>query len=202
MLSGGLDSTYMLYHYLKHTQYNLHVHHISLRNPSEKRWVQEDAATKHIIKYLLRRHRKFQYSESMIKVTNIGGVWDYEIYMLMAMTVARKICNKNYVAVAVGRNLDDLERFDSFNQFGIDNVKAISDYWDAMLSFCTMEMRKKIHPKVLYPIVNISKKDILKACPKKLKDLTWSCREAVPNIKTKQLEACGECHSCLQIKNS
>ncbi|RLA80191.1 MAG: hypothetical protein DRG78_11470, partial [Epsilonproteobacteria bacterium] len=63
MFSGGVDSTYMLYHFLKNTEHNIHVHHISLRYPSEPRWKEEDNASREIIKYC-RKIRTFEYSES------------------------------------------------------------------------------------------------------------------------------------------
>ena len=43
MLSGGVDSTFMLYHYLTQTSDAVHAHHISIRYPHLPRWTMERA---------------------------------------------------------------------------------------------------------------------------------------------------------------
>ena len=67
MLSGGLDSCYMLYYYLTQTDHDVHAHYISLRYPSESRWREEDIASRKIVEYC-RSIRVFDYTESRFDI--------------------------------------------------------------------------------------------------------------------------------------
>ena len=62
MFSGGLDSTTSLYYLLKETNYNVYVHHVILKDATE-RWEDELEACHEIIN-ILRQVRNFDYSES------------------------------------------------------------------------------------------------------------------------------------------
>ena len=64
MFSGGLDSTTALYKLLKETNHNIYVHHIILKDNSN-RWNDELTATNNIISYL-KKIRSFDYSESTV----------------------------------------------------------------------------------------------------------------------------------------
>lgn len=62
MFSGGLDSTTSLYYLLKETNYNIYVHHVILKDSTD-RWKNELQACQNIIK-ILKDIRDFDYSES------------------------------------------------------------------------------------------------------------------------------------------
>jgi len=66
MFSGGLDSTTSLYKLLKETKHNIYVHHIILKDNSN-RWKDELYATHDIINYF-RKIRSFDYSESTVDI--------------------------------------------------------------------------------------------------------------------------------------
>lgn len=62
MFSGGLDSTTALYYFLKETDYNVYVHHVILKDATD-RWKDELNACKNIVD-ILKQIRNFNYSES------------------------------------------------------------------------------------------------------------------------------------------
>lgn len=66
MFSGGLDSTTALYKLLKETNNNIYVHHIILKDTSN-RWKYELDTSRDIVKYL-KNIRPFDYSESTVDV--------------------------------------------------------------------------------------------------------------------------------------
>lgn len=62
MFSGGLDSTTSLYKLLKYTDHNIYVHHINLKD-NTNRWISENHACEKIITYL-KNVREFNYTQS------------------------------------------------------------------------------------------------------------------------------------------
>lgn len=71
MFSGGLDSTTSLYKLLKETTHNIYVHHIILKDNSD-RWKTELHSTNNILNYL-RNIRNFDYSESTVDL-NLNAI--------------------------------------------------------------------------------------------------------------------------------
>lgn len=65
MYSGGLDSTTSLYKLLKNTSHNIYVHHVILKDNSD-RWKSELNVTREIVNYLKVNIRNFDYTESTI----------------------------------------------------------------------------------------------------------------------------------------
>lgn len=66
MLSGGLDSTSSLYNLIKETNYNVYVHHVILKDATD-RWKDEIQACNKIVNYL-KLIRNFDYSESTFEL--------------------------------------------------------------------------------------------------------------------------------------
>lgn len=54
--------------------------------------------------------------------------------------------------------------------------------------------------KKIYPVEEMTKKEIYDMLPKDLKDLTWSCR--TPIYKNGNIEMCKKCKTCLEIKKN
>ena len=89
MLSGGLDSVYLLYHYLTKTDLDVHAHHIVLKTPSEDRWEEEVKASRAVEKYCKNQYRDFQYSESYWEFPFLKYVgWDSDLCLLTASKIA------------------------------------------------------------------------------------------------------------------
>jgi len=198
MFSGGLDSTYMLYYYLKNTNYNIHVHHISLRYPSEPRWREEDIASRNIVK-LCQKIRPFEYSESRVDIGFYKYVGrDSDTQLLMASKVAPNLNGK--VSVALGWQYNDYQS-DLLN--GRARDKKSEKLWEALCNSMDAPHGNSISRELLFPLVEmrLSKREMIKLLPKELLHLTWSCRTPVKNENNISI-ACGKCHPCLDIQRA
>lgn len=196
MFSGGIDSTYMLYHYLMHTEYKVHVHHISMRYPSEPRWQEEDVATRNIIK-LAKKIRPFHYSESRVDFGFYKYVGrDSDTQLLMASKVAPNI--KGKVSLALGwlysDYLEDLEN-------GRAENKVSEKLWDALCNSMDHKYGEHISREILLPLVEmkLNKKELIEQLPQEFLKLTWSCRKPQKGENGVSVP-CGKCHPCRSIK--
>ena len=198
MFSGGVDSTFMLYHYLKNTDYKIHVHHISLRYPSEPRWKEEDIASKNIVQYC-QNIRSFDYSESRMDF----GFYKYagrdsDTQLVMAAKVAPNI--KGPISLALGWQYSDYQE-DLIN--GRAKERVTEKLWEALCESIDYGLDKHINREILLPLVQmkLSKKEMLKILPLELLRLTWSCRRPLKD-KNSVSRPCGKCHPCREIKEA
>lgn len=198
MLSGGIDSCYMLYYYLTQTDYAIHAHHISLRYPSEPRWREEDEASRKIVAFC-QRIRPFDYSESRCDIgfkRYVGR--DSDTQLLMAARVAPNL--RGNVHVAIGLQIDDAET-ELFQQRMKNNT--VQKLWNALCESMDYPHGEQVSRELLMPIMemNITKKEMMEAMPKELLDLTWSCRRPKYNEDNKAYP-CGVCKACCHIKQA
>ena len=173
MLSGGLDSAFMLYKF-KNSINHVHVHHINIIN-KENRHIAESLACKQ----LLMAFSNYSYSESTHEMPLYDGnfQWDCDLVCYTAGVIC--LANPNIHAVMLGDNISDCiystakERVDRseriFNSF---NLKC----------------------KIQYPLIDMTKEDIYNEAPLFIKQLSWSCRtpKYVDGLPVK----CGTCKNC------
>lgn len=204
MLSGGLDSTFLLYDLLNNTDYKIHTHHISLRYDTEPRWREEDNATAKILEYCHKNYREFTHSFSRFDFTgfkkHIG--WDSDVQMLAASKVAPNLITyaEDYITLALGWTTDSFEKTEVIERLARNVTGGI---WQALLNSIEPEnIRQRIDPKIALPIIEKSmyKKDILKEIPKELLQFSWSCRK--PDYSSGTPQQCGKCHACKLINKS
>ncbi len=193
MLSGGLDSTYMLYHYLTQTNLRVHAHHISIRYPHLQRWRAEDSAVTRIVAFCRERYRDVEYSESYFGFDfkqHVG--WDSDLQLLVASKVVPNL-NAERITVAIGWCVEDLERPEVAERA---QRQVTPNLWRAL--HASISFRESINPELAMPLVGrgVTKVDILRQLPRELLDLCWSCRN--PAIQAEKKPApCGQCHACL-----
>jgi 7-cyano-7-deazaguanine synthase in queuosine biosynthesis len=187
MLSGGLDSTYTLWHYLTKTDCAVHAHHISLRAEKQSpwRWRAEDLAVSRIIKWCRENIRHFDYSESIYQNKYAG--WDIDLVMFVASQVGMALAPK-HVAVATGKCREDFEPDAPDTPANAIYKTAISK-WGANMQYETEK-----------PAQHLTKADMIMEMPRELFELTWSCR--VPQGKEGAYEPCGECRTCRHFKRA
>ena len=109
MFSGGIDSTYLLYHYLRDTSHPVHVHHISFRYPHIQRWRAEDPAAEKIAAWFKENLRSFEYSTSGFDLDFPLVGYDSDLQLLVASKVALHLGSER-ITVALGWSTEDLER--------------------------------------------------------------------------------------------
>lgn len=196
MLSGGIDSCYMLYYYLTQTDYAIHAHHISLRYPSEPRWEQEDSACRRIVEYC-RQIRTFDYSESRCDIgfKHYAGR-DSDTQLLIAAKVAPNL--RGVVHVAIGWEKSDFEL--DVNRQRMKN-KITENLWNALCDSIDFPLGEHISRTILFPLIemDIDKGQMLAALPNELVEVTWSCRRPRRDERGVAF-SCGECKPCQTLK--
>jgi 7-cyano-7-deazaguanine synthase in queuosine biosynthesis len=192
MLSGGYDSTGLLFWALRNPEWFVHVHHVELRN-AEMRWEHESRSVAAIISYLNARPFGFEYSQSMIEnfdpwfaekdIVNVG---------FMAAQVARGVflAHRRFVPeveVFTGGTLEDhcneqMERMD-----GIGRKTALFNLlmgnWPDRLP----------RPVISIPFADTPKRDVMQYIPSDLLPRLWTCRNPIRGGFE-----CGTCKSCLR----
>jgi 7-cyano-7-deazaguanine synthase in queuosine biosynthesis len=183
MYSGGLDSLGMIYKLLsdpEYKDYGLHIHHIHNRNV-ENRDRAEAIVVPIVLKELERLGYSFVYSESEISSQPYGNQFLYDTDSINFF--AGYICSANphIVKVAMGMQANDA------NQRLEDRRKRA----DAILAAFTPVGK-------IYPVLNMTKREIYDSLPDSLKNMFWSCRR--PVYTEKNIAPCGRCDTCVKLK--
>ena len=183
MYSGGLDSLGMLYKLLTdpdYRDYKLHIHHVHQRNV-EYRDRAEAIAVDLALKELKRLRFEFEYSESQIASQPYGERFLYDSDSINFF--AGYICsaNPNIVEVALGMQANDSNHALELRRLRAD--KILSAFTDV---------------KKIYPVLDLTKREIYDSLPDSLKNLFWSCRN--PVYTEKNIAPCGLCDTCVKLR--
>jgi len=185
MYSGGLDSLGMIYRLFtepEYSEYSVHIHHVHNRNV-EHRDRAEAIMVQQALAELTRLGFTYQYSESEIgsQAYNQQFLYDTDTMNFFAGYIAS--VNPTIVKVAFGMNATDANY--SLEQ----RLKRGKQIFSA---FTTAEK--------IYPVLNLSKREIYDSLPATLRDLFWSCRR--PVYTEFGIDTCGKCHTCEQLAES
>jgi 7-cyano-7-deazaguanine synthase in queuosine biosynthesis len=183
MYSGGLDSLGMTYKLLTDPEYEdyvLHIHHIHIRN-IENRDRAEAITVELALKELERLGFSFIYSESQISSQPYNGDFMYDTDSINFF--AGYICstNPNIVNVAMGMNAND-------SNHALEERRKRAN---AILTAFTRVEK-------IYPVLNMSKREIYDSLPDTLKTMFWSCR--APVYTEKNIAPCGRCDTCVKLQ--
>jgi len=182
MYSGGLDSLGMIYHMLTdaaYQAYDLHIHHVHNRN-IENRDRAEAVVVEQALAELRRLGFEFEYSTSAIAAPTYNQQFLYDSDTMNFF--AGYICSVNpaITKVAMGMNATDSNHALEERRHRANNILG---------AFTSVEK--------IYPVLNLTKREIYDSLPESLRDKFWSCRTPIYNETT--IDACGRCKSCLQI---
>jgi len=180
MLSGGIDSTWVLLYYLKNTEIPIYTHHIILRCDVERRFHQETKATNSVLEWMNKEYPGRivkNYNSNWWMNSNVSGK-DIDLSLFIGATVASRLPGDT--AVATGRNLED---------DGIDGAAAANKVWKSFA-----ETYDGLVWETLKPGKDLHKSEIIDQLPEDLLELTWSCRSSSTDTQ------CGKCHACLLNK--
>ena len=183
MYSGGLDSLGMVYKLLTEPEYKdhlIHIHHIHNRN-IENRDRAEGIVVPMVLKELERLDFNFVYSESQIASQPYGNKFLYDSDTINFF--AGYICsvNPNIVKVAMGMQAND----------GNHALEERRKRADKILGAFT-------DVKKIYPVLEMTKREIQDSLPATLKRMFWSCRR--PLYTEKNIAPCGKCDTCIKLK--
>lgn len=183
MFSGGLDSLGMVYKLLTEEQYqdyDIHVHHVHNRN-IENRHRAEAIAVNIALKELKKLGFKFAYSESEIATLAFGKnfLFDTDSMNFFAGYVAS--VNPDIKKIAVG-----MQSNDGGNSLPERRIRAAK----ILEAFTSAEK--------IFPVMDMTKREIYDMLPDSLKNVFWSCRR--PVYKEKQIAPCGVCETCAKLR--
>jgi 7-cyano-7-deazaguanine synthase in queuosine biosynthesis len=183
MYSGGLDSLGMVYKLLTEEEYKdyaVHIHHVHNKNV-EKRWRAEAVAVEHTVKELRQLGYNFVYSESEIGSQPYNGSFMYDSDTMSYF--AGYICstNSNIVRVAMGMQAND-------GNLALEERRKRAD--KILAAFTDV--------KKIYPVLDMTKREIYLSLPESLRDMFWSCRR--PVYTEKNIAPCGRCDTCAKLR--
>lgn len=183
MYSGGLDSLGMIYKLLtdpEYTRYRVHIHHVDNKN-IENRHRAEAIAVDIAIKELKRLGFNFEYSTSEIGTQPYGMNFLYDTDSMNFF--AGYICSANpdIVKVAMGMQANDA------NQRLEDRRIRAQKIFEAFTG-----------AEKIFPVLNLTKREIYDSLPESLRDKFWSCRR--PVYSEKSIAPCGRCDTCVKLR--
>lgn len=177
-LSGGIDSTYVLWKWLKDNpnEYCI-VHHIDIIN-YEKRNQKELEAVDKILKWLDSQNLKnYFYLQNTFDYGNLTSlVFDVEVCGFLAGIILRS------------------SRWQSTNNVIMSIYDADSDRESRRREVMQITALKELN--VFYPLYGLTKTDLIEEMPDELFNLCWWCR--VPYND----ELCKRCFTCQEVKKS
>lgn len=196
MYSGGLDSTGVLYKLLTDDQYKdfgIHAHSMDLLNIEGRSGAEYEATTK-CIRWFMRNCREFEHTRSTYDCRHLGRnfTWDTDI---SAFTVGQitSCTMRKYVYVAMGKTkTDELANH--------ANLRGRIERAHNLMRVCH-EFKGTHIPEYIYPVANMTKREIWEYLPEELRVNTWSCRnpilrEVIPTVWLK----CGKCITCVDMQ--
>ena len=183
MYSGGLDSLGMIYKLLtdpKYKDYKLHIHHVHNHNV-EKRDRAEGIVVPLVLKELKQLGFDFVYSETRISTPPYNNNFLHDTDTMNFF--AGYICsvNPDIVNVAMGMQANDANQSLEDRRVRADRILA-----------AFTEVKK------IYPVFDITKREIYDSLPENLRNMFWSCRR--PIYSEKNIAPCLKCDTCRKLK--
>jgi 7-cyano-7-deazaguanine synthase in queuosine biosynthesis len=183
MYSGGLDSLGMIYKLLtdpKYKDYNLHVHHVHNKNV-ENRWRAEAIAVDQAVKELRTLGFEFEYSTSEIGSQPYGNrfLFDTDTMNFFAGYVCS--VNPDIKLVAMGMQANDANQTLEDRRVRANNI-----------------LRAFTPAEKIFPVLDMTKREIYNMLPASLRNLFWSCRR--PVYTENSISPCGVCDTCIKLR--
>lgn len=182
MYSGGLDSLGMVYKLLTedlYKNYSIHIHHVHNKNV-ENRWRAEQLAVDAATQELKRLGFEFNYTESEIGSPPFGKYFLFDTDTMNFF--AGYVCsvNPNIKLVAMGMQANDGNH--SLEDRRVRGNRILS-------AFTTAEK--------IYPVLDMTKREIYDLLPASLRNIFWSCRR--PVYGEKSITPCKKCDTCVKL---
>jgi len=188
-LSGGIDSTYYLWRWLKdHPREMIRVHHCKFN------WTRlelENSASENIIKWLGKAgYTNIDYvATKMSRGTVKGKIHDIEMIGAVSGFAARV---KDIHTVLLSYCYEETPIIRAHIQKGF-SIKSLEAKHRTAIFIKMMELGAKRSFDFSLPYINKTKKDMINELPSELLDMTWFCR------KPKDGSPCGNCFNCKRV---
>lgn len=185
--SGGVDSTYCLWKYLKdNPNKTLLVHHVNMKN-KQGRMEYEKKAVHSILEWLQNNGLgNFKFIESGFDYGNISILHhDIVIIAFTTAVILRSPQYKNVTTVIATSNKEE-----SSGQ-SIEYLENTAKRKIRLKTLHNVAERNNI--KVIYPIYNTPKQQLIAEMPTELFELCWYCRTP------RNGKPCGNCFTCRRV---
>ena len=206
-LSGGFDSTYLLWQALTKTEHDIYVLHVRLNN-SSARYVPEQQACDNIQLWFANNCRGInEWSDGSIEMLwSMGGINDY--VALAPLIVSQVMSYGGVDEIWMGSNIEEYEVATEANFNDGDHWfrRYIGDVWHWGCGGCPsgQPFQGLPVPRLVHPTMHQRKADMMAEIPPDLMNLSWSCHspdvEVFPGETDKHYTPCGNCTSCLLRK--
>lgn len=177
-LSGGIDSTYLLWRYLC-DGVDVLVHHCSMEN-SEHRAAAEDQAVDRIVRHLRAKGHDFELVTTAMDVSALRRLTDPQVLGFLTGLIGRQHPD---LEVALGYSASDRPAQDRDLEWAAKGRQIAELVAGREITW-------------LWPLAEITKPQIIAALPPELLALTWSCRHP---RNGRQGRPCGRCLTCKRL---
>ena len=208
MLSGGLDSSGLLFKILEESKNKEDVmvfgHYVNMNNFHDNGKA-EELAVKRVVDYALNNYNNFVFksssfeykphayktSECIIVVGFIMAIFTQDVIEDMRHRKGQLPYVRTYMPA------DNKEwRPDNKSRWG-PQWETQQKVFEAAFHEYAIKFNIPI-PEIELPFIDVERKQIYKYIPDELKDKIWSCR--CPNKVGDEFSACGECVACKKNK--
>lgn len=198
MFSGGIDSSGVLHKLFTDAAYQdraLIVHHIVLQNRENRAQVEMDSVKK-ILGYYANAfsNRPFTYTQSLFNTSGFAALksqrfpFDMDVCAFTAANIA--VARKDIRYVAMGRTKTDVEAVSG------DFMKRMQRAQEIFKAVYSLE--NEAEPEYIFPVVNMTKKEIWASLPKPIQRSSWYCRHPIYQSEGKVL-TCNKCRTCKEV---
>ena len=189
--SGGLDSTYCFYTYMKdnpNTKLLVHFCHLinwECREPYEAKAVKQTTEW-----FKSHGMGNFELLETTVDYGNIRWIApDSSLISWWTGAILRNPRRNNIRNIIIPTPKDEIVR--------MPEEVARRQECNETIREAMLKNSKRLNPRdieIIYPIIDKWKHELVAEMPEDLVDLTWSCR--TPRINGKP---CEKCHTCLEL---
>ena len=179
-LSGGIDSTLCMYHYLRENpDKTLLVHHCHMQNVEGRKEVETKAVADVLAWLQAEGLTNYEYLETHFDSGTTGyGIYDHELFAFLAGMVLRRRVRHSVHRIIV-----------PFIKVDVHTPDRDVRYMRVLRS---MIPRRRMD--LVTPLIHMTKEQVIRALPRDLLVLTWYCR------RPQQGSTCGVCRTCLQVQ--
>lgn len=196
MFSGGIDSAGVLHKLITddaYRHYNLIVHHIILQN-RENRAAAEINAVNSILKFYKKHHadRPFLYTENVFNTEGFAPLkanrfpYDMDVCAFTAANIC--VIRKDIKHVAMGRTKTDVT-----TATGNNSQRRMMRAQNVFKALYSLETEPA--PEYIFPVIDMTKKEIWDYLPKDIRAATWYCRRPIYQ-EDGSATACKKCSTC------
>lgn len=185
-LSGGQDSTYTAYHWLKdHPDETLLIHHVLLSHRFEDRLKEEKVAVTNILNYFKQNKlTNFIYEESSFGYGTLPriSIKDIQVVSVFSGIILRTPAFKNINTLLLSWHKGEIDDVEINRGFRVRNMLTALD--------CVGKI------KLEFPLMNLTREDMANNMPIELLKLCACCR------RPRNGKHYGTCKTCKELKEA